>query len=534
MTGAIPRTPARLPEDVTALAERENNKDLQRDTNKNAVAKTYHTIKDLISSKFKKDSFESTDELNNVTVHQQSKLNEQEDYRSPYSALPIHMRQMQMQGLNQSQPNIWNGGKPANGVEMGKNYQSGIMGSPSISQQQQARTLSQPQLNMQFERVGSQHRPEHTEHRASMANIDVTDSDDGGFAPQNRRPHTMYQIPQQQSNHQLNQQQQQMLNGQRNSPYMFHNGNQQQYSSPYGHQQTSYNIAASSSSLYTPQPSTSAGQSNSTNQNPINHQQMNMENQYNAQIMEMNKMPPVIESNSNSNLQNRQDIMRTSLQRQQQRESHQNSQQFGNKLNGESTQNTAGNQSNLKQVPGSAASSDYDKSGNQSSNVDSGRGSAAYSSGRKAPIHDTSPESSDSHLRGVKNEESEWVDIVDAELRHILEPGMQNLALRPESTVSGSVSSMSPPLPPLSPDSSAYKPPKSKEPPKQEYGMDSYNRRGRNSGPIGPSRAGWPGASVHKSGGNPSSSRQPSGKKYEQALLKRHCKLNVLLLFLVS
>lgn len=100
-----------------------------------------------------------------------------------------------------------------------------------------------------------------------------------------------------------------------------------------------------------------------------------------------------------------------------------------------------------KTIPGSANSSDYDKSGmyllhginenvmctryihylwsiigNQSSNVDSGRGSAAYSSGRKAPQLDT--EGSDSPNRDdPKNDDSEWVDIVDAELRHILEPG---------------------------------------------------------------------------------------------------------------
>lgn len=37
---------------------------------------------------------------------------------------------------------------------------------------------------------------------------------------------------------------------------------------------------------------------------------------------------------------------------------------------------------------------DYDKNGGQSSNVDSGRGSAAYSSGRRPePGHDTSADS---------------------------------------------------------------------------------------------------------------------------------------------
>lgn len=156
-----------------------------------------------------------------------------------------------------------------------------------------------------------------------------------------------------------------------------------------------------------------------------------------------------------------------------------------------------------KNVSGSANSSDYDKSGNQSSNVDSGRGSAAYSSGRKAPQLDTS---SDSPLRDdtLKNDDSEWVDIVDAELRHILDPSMQALSLRPESTISGSVSSMSPPLPPLSPDNSSYKmTTNAKEQTSkqaQPYGTDSYNRPGRGVSAIGPSRAGWPGSAIHKQG----------------------------------
>lgn len=51
---------------------------------------------------------------------------------------------------------------------------------------------------------------------------------------------------------------------------------------------------------------------------------------------------------------------------------------------------------------------------------------------------------------------------------------------------------------------------------KQEYGTDSYNRPGRATGPIGPSRAGWPGSSVQKQG-------HSTVKKNEQAILKRHC-----------
>lgn len=199
-------------------------------------------------------------------------------------------------------------------------------------------------------------------------------------------------------------------------------------------------------------------------------------------------------------------------------------------------------QTDLKPQPGSAASSDYDKSGNQSSNVDSGRGSAAYSSGRKGGMnggitggvgglanHDTSPENSDSPIRVLKDTDSEWVDIVDAELRNILEPGMQSLTLRPESTISGSVSSMSPPVPNEPNDhQQRYKPnqmhPQGGMKDKHEYGTDSYNRPPRSSGPIGPSRAGFPGSTAMqkqmRNGGGVSS------KKQEQTMLKRHRKWN--------
>lgn len=171
-------------------------------------------------------------------------------------------------------------------------------------------------------------------------------------------------------------------------------------------------------------------------------------------------------------------------------------------------------------MSGSGASSDYDKSGNQSSNVDSGRGSAAYSSCRKGAPVDTSLENPSPPVR-TKENDSEWADIVDAELRQILDPGMQNLSIRPESTISGSASSVTPPLPPLSPGGSTRYTPAGqvKETPgKQEYGADSYNRPGRSSGPIGPSRAGWPGSAVQKQNHSRSGT-----KRHEQTLLKRHC-----------
>ncbi|KAI4463465.1 hypothetical protein MML48_4g00015626 [Holotrichia oblita] len=116
-----------------------------------------------------------------------------------------------------------------------------------------------------------------------------------------------------------------------------------------------------------------------------------------------------------------------------------------------------------KQNAGSGASSDYDKPGQSSSNADSGRGSAAYSSGRRPGGIDTSNESSDptanTNYRDVHIEgnDSEWVDIVENELRHILEPKLHELSLHgnntniANSTLSESISSITPPLPPLSP-----------------------------------------------------------------------------------
>ncbi|XP_017787020.1 PREDICTED: uncharacterized protein LOC108569828 isoform X2 [Nicrophorus vespilloides] len=120
---------------------------------------------------------------------------------------------------------------------------------------------------------------------------------------------------------------------------------------------------------------------------------------------------------------------------------------------------------------GSAASSDYDKERQSSSNADSGRGSAAYSSGRRPGGIDTSNESDNHHhqlhlagnYRDLKTaaaagREPEWVDIVETELRHILEPKLHELSLQTtnatniaNSTLSESISSMTPPLPPLSP-----------------------------------------------------------------------------------
>lgn len=423
------RTPARLPEDVTALAERDTiNKD--RENNKNAVTKTYHTLKDLISGKFKKDSSDNVDELNNVTTMQH------EDYRSPYSALPPHMRQMQ--SLNQSQPNIYNT-KPT------VDHQSHLSGQsnqrsylPSdMSRGVQQRTLSQPQL-ASFERRDSQIMITQ-DRRGSLDNMDVTDSDDGGFATKMiRTPQISYHVPNQKH---------QSLPGhnQRHSPQIFQNNGmsgivtQQYIQTPYQH---SHMPPASNNSPQLQQKETILYQHQQQENDKLSSPE-----QYSANFMH-----------------SRQDAQRLSFQKQiQETQQNQSNTQTANnqpkstpppiqaKPNRKADIRSAGadQPSHPFPHPGSGGSSDYDKS---NSNVDSGRGSAAYSSGRKAQI-----ENSPSQMRGVKSDDSEWVDIVDNELRNILEPGMQNLNIRPASTVSGSVSSMSPPLPPLSPDGSSYK-----------------------------------------------------------------------------
>ncbi|XP_057332353.1 transcription factor mef2A isoform X1 [Microplitis mediator] len=92
--------------------------------------------------------------------------------------------------------------------------------------------------------------------------------------------------------------------------------------------------------------------------------------------------------------------------------------------------------------------SDYDKPGQSSSNVDSGRGSAVYSSGRRPPPVDQNH---------GQNRDSEWVDIVESELRSILEPS-RDIPAMAHSTLSESVSSVTPPLPPLSPHGSPRTP----------------------------------------------------------------------------
>lgn len=472
MTGAIPRAPTRLPEDVTALAEREmGGKD--RDS-KNAVTKTYHTLKDLISSKFKKDSSEMTpEELNNVTIQQH-----QQNYDDPTNAPYYNLMQQHMQiQQQQSSWNAANGNHPTHPTQMwNSNRQLMRESSAQIAQQvdmngqqvyphmvatrasiHQHRAASQPQLNLPF----IEHQPD--DRRGSLANIDVTDSDEGGFAankmwrPPNQQRPTTGETPAQQILHQQQQNylKRSSLAQQSQSQQILSNGHYQQQ------------IPANSFHLH-PHAGVPDGVYASQKVD-LNRQEAQM---HHAAQQEWNGLQRVNQEAARSSFNQDQPQLSQKGEKQippippakppQHQVKKAPNYEHPPKLETKKTMETStptnahtSSEPNGSKVPGSAASSDYDKSGNHSSNVDSGRGSAAYSSGRKATL-DTSPDHSDTPVpqSRPKSNDSEWIDIVDAELRHILEPGMQNMNLRPESTISGSLSSISPPLPPLSPDGS--------------------------------------------------------------------------------
>ncbi|CAO1436644.1 unnamed protein product [Diamesa hyperborea] len=507
ITGAIPRTPTRLPEDVTALAEREmGGKDGKE--SKNAVSKTYHTLKDLISSKFKKDSSEMTpEELNNVTIQQQSQNYQSDDLGNTpyYNLMQQHMQmqqqqthpqqqqqsswhsqnvsqqQQQQQQQQQPPPQIWNGNRQVlrdptvqqhQQLDMnGQQIYTHMVATRASIHQHRANSQSQPQLNMAF-------KEQSDDRRGSLANIDVTDSDEGGFSGNKLwRPTTQQRtLPGDSPSQQILLQQQQ--NYLKRSTLAQQSQSQQILSTTNGHYQphvpsSSFHLhpqqlllqsqgipdgvyASQVVDLSKQQQELAAQSTNGQDWNGgLVRNQENLRTSFGHEIPQLNQKgekqvppippakPPQIQPKKAPNYEHppkpeMKKPMETSTP-----SSSQNTTQMSLEQNGN------------KQIPGSAASSDYDKSGNHSSNVDSGRGSAAYSSGRKAAL-DTSPDHSDTPVpqSRPKSNDSEWIDIVDAELRHILEPGLQNLNLRPESTISGSLSSISPPLPPLSPDGS--------------------------------------------------------------------------------
>ncbi|XP_058835986.1 uncharacterized protein LOC131692760 isoform X2 [Topomyia yanbarensis] len=500
ITGTIPRNAVRLPEDVTALAERDSSaKD--KETVKKSVSKNYHKLKDLISSKFKKDSSEGTgDELNNVS----SILQQQHD--SLGSSFLITGNNPG-NNLNHAQSNInlWStnarGDSPLYYHKKFADPADGYNGD-MLSGFRSLKAMSQPQLNTVS---GGQNYP-----NFSPNPMDGTDSDDGGFRQQDP-PRMNITNPIQQHNRQT--QQNYVHNYRHNHPQGSGHQTPQMTTTSYQHTpEGRHKLLAEYSDghlshSHGAHTTINIGESSYNGHEHVDkHQKLNE-----ISSSKMGQKPPIQKIG--------------------------NSTQHGSdnhSVNNNTIVQIASDSSHVvqKQID-SISSSDYDRNGNHSSNVDSGRGSAAYSSGRKGgvqqPVSVNQVEQAD---RNRSKSESEWIDVVDAELRNILEPGIKGMMIRPESTMSESASSMSPPLPPLSPEggisynatsngvNNTHTKSNVKNQSKQEYGTDTYNRASKNPQPIGPSK------------GHPSNNTiqnymhnlklSSSSKKHEQTLLKKH------------
>ncbi|XP_055630631.1 uncharacterized protein LOC129771229 isoform X2 [Toxorhynchites rutilus septentrionalis] len=521
ITGTIPRNAVRLPEDITALAEREG---LSRDkeTVKKSVSKNYHKLKDLISGKFKKEAQEGAgDELNNVSSllqqqqHHQQLHHHQQQQPDSLGSTYLMMGATPGNNLNHAQSNInlWHsnatGDSPLYYHKKFADPAEGYNGE-SLAGFRNLKAMSQPQLNTVA--------VENTRGTPNVGNfpqqIDGTDSDDGGFR-QHTHARVNMQTPVQHHSRQM--QQNYVHNYRHNHPQA---GQHAAQVPPPTYQQTPQSrhkilteYADSSTSQQQQQHhSHSHGGHSSINigeQSYNDHEQLDKNQNINessngppiAQKPNVQKMAQAINGNQNSTNNNNTVV------------------QIAPELS-HVVQMTAGESKQIDSI----SSSDYDRNGNHSSNVDSGRGSAAYSSGRKPPVQQSVGNLIEARNRSKS--ESEWIDGVDAELRNILEPGMKSMMIRPESTMSESASSMSPPLPPLTPDgglyngNSTHNKSNPKHHSKQEYGTDTYNRASKNPQPIGPSK------------GQPSTNTiqnymhnlklSSSSKKHEQNMLKKH------------
>lgn len=216
--------PTQMPEDVTALADRDYGKDSKE---KNAVSKTYHTIKDIISSKFKKDQVTtgSLDELNNATSHAQQQQQQQVVHHSnsPYTVKKPRPLEMTAQTTSTtSTPNTImhsNGPqRPQTDSPIYHHHQQHMQQQQYLNMQQSQyqRAASQPQLydnrSLHSQQQQQQfHIPTPAERRGSVDNVEVTDSDDGGFISKARQRANEYLA---QNGHYYDQQQQQQQRNQ--------------------------------------------------------------------------------------------------------------------------------------------------------------------------------------------------------------------------------------------------------------------------------------------------------------------------------
>ncbi|XP_065086945.1 putative uncharacterized protein DDB_G0286901 isoform X2 [Ochlerotatus camptorhynchus] len=518
ITGTIPRNAVRLPEDITALAEREGlSKD--RETVKKSVSKNYHKLKDLISSKFKKDSPDGAeDELNNVASMLQHQLQQQQQQDSLGSSF---LMPGVSQGNNlshaQSNINLWSSNtRGESPLYYHKKFADPADGynADSLTGFRSVKAVSQPQLNTAT--IDVNRTVPNFPHQ-----MDGTDSDDGGFR-QHNNSRVNIQTPAQQHSRQL---QQNYVHNYR------HNHPQSGQLTP---QMTSGNYQ------HTPQSRHKILAEYSDNPVPLQQQQLSHgtghmtinigESSYNGhEQMDKNQNPmdtsgPSVGPKPMQKTPNPSHVVN----------GNQNSNNTVVQIASDSSHVVQMNSNGNKQID-SISSSDYDRNGNHSSNVDSGRGSAAYSSGRKGAVQQQVNMNMVEQVdRARSKSESEWIDVVDAELRNILEPGIKGMMIRPESTMSESASSMSPPLPPLSPDGgtpyhttvgggpniSHNRSGNSKHQSKQEYGTDTYNRASKKPQPIGPSK-GQPSVNTIQNYMH-NLKLSSSSKKHEQNMLKKH------------
>ncbi|XP_053671700.1 putative uncharacterized protein DDB_G0277255 [Anopheles nili] len=498
VSGSAPRTIVRFPEDVTALAERDGSLLREKDstTVKKSVTKTYHTLKDLISSKFKKDATEQNDELNNVTsmLHgHQSNLDQGQSQAG--------MSQLQQQqphgGNNQSGSYMYNSASDNNLLQAQSNlnvWPSGSQGNSPLYYHKKfadpadsfgtSKALSQPQLNF-----GEQSN-RNTQHVVSMlpAPVDGTDSDDGGF-----RQHS--------SNRQMN--------------FSMPNG-----SSQAGAMHTSRPTTQHPSYIQNYRHNHSQQQQSQQQQQQQQQLQQQHHMSYQQVLQNTAKHRSGLDGSANTSIQVSSYNTHTTVTV--------GDQSAGHHHHVHTHQGDTGAQKHTISVDVNSGSSvnistgDSHDVGNHSSNIDSGRGSSSMATANADGVMEN---------KNKTKPDNEWIDVVDVELRNILEPGMKSMNLRPESTMSESASSMSPPLPPLSPhdtfnhtSSQPGSNPHAKQNnamkmQKQEYGTDTYNRASKNPQPIGPSK-GQPSPNTIQNYMN--HLKLSSNKKHEQNALKKH------------
>lgn len=391
VAGSMPRTIVRFPEDVTALADRGDGS-FQRDkdatTVKKSVTKTYHTLKDLISSKFKKDANEQSDELNNVT----SMLHGHQSNLDQGQSSSQQQQQQQHSGNNQSGSYMYSSASDNNLLQAQSNLNVWPSGSQTNSPLYYhkkfsdpaesfggSKALSQPQLNMAGEQ-GSRN----TQHVVSMlpAPVDGTDSDDGGF-----RQHSVSRQTNQPLPNGSGQGQGAAMHANRSTPqqpaYI------QNYRHNHGQQQQQ--------------------------QQPHNQQQQHLQQQHHMsyqQAVHNAKQRAAMEGGSGSNMQSSSYNTTVTVGEQSgghhhhpHHHHHHNQGEAGMQKHTISVDINSGSSVNISTGESHDAGA-YDKNGNHSSNVDSGRGSSSMATASADAVMEKNKVKSD----------GEWVSTVNVAL----------------------------------------------------------------------------------------------------------------------